>query len=113
MIILEESDSSQTIRFIPRSYTAGTTYTIKINNETTNKEVFNNTSTSFSSNDYYYEYSNTFTLKEDNYYTLEITDSSGVVFRDKIFCTNQSISTYSINNNAYTIQSDNNEFILI
>lgn len=113
MIILEESASSQTIRFIPRSYTSGTTYTIKINNETTNKEVFSQTTTSFTSNDYYYEYSNTFTLKEDTYYTLEITDSSGVVFRDKVFCTNQTISSYSVNNNAYTVQSDDNEFILI
>lgn len=113
MIILEESSSSQTFSFIPRSYTEGTLYTIKITNETTNKEVLSTTSTSFTSVDYYYQYSNTFSLKEDTFYTLEITDSSGVVYRDKIFCTNQTVSSYSINNDAYTVNSDDNEFILI
>lgn len=113
MIILEESGSAQTFNFIPRSYTSGVTYTIKINNESTNKEIFSATSTSFTAVDYYFQYSNTFNLKEDTFYTLEITDPSGVVFKDKIFCTNQVISTYSINNNAYTINSDANEFILI
>ena len=113
MIILEESASSQTFSFIPRSYTSGVTYTIKITNETTNKEVYDSTATSFTEVDYYYEYSDVFTLKEDTYYTIEITASNEVIFRDKIFCTNQTISTYSINNNAYTVNSDDNEFILI
>jgi len=113
MIILQESASSQTFSFIPRSYTDGVTYTIKITNETTNKEVYSSTATSFTEVDYYYQHSDTFTLKEDTYYTIEITASSEVIFRDKIFCTNQTVSTYSVNNSAYTVNSDDNEFILI
>lgn len=113
MIILQESASSQTFSFIPRSYTSGTTYTIKINNETTNKEVYSDTTTSFTSNDYYYQYSDTFTLKQDTFYTIEITAGSDLIYRDKIFCTNQTISSYSVNNNEYTIHSDDNEFIVL
>ena len=113
MIILEQSGSSQTFNFIPRSYTTGLTYTIKINDETTNKEVFSQTTTSFTANDYYYQYSNTFTLVEDTFYTLEITQGSNLIFRDKIFCTNQTVDSYSINNSAYTEQSVANEFIVL
>lgn len=113
MIILQQSASSQNFSFIPRSYTSGLTYTIKITNETTNKEVFSQTTTTFTAVDYYYQYSNTFTLVEDTFYTLEITQGSNLIFRDKIFCTNQTVDTYSINNNAYTEQSVANEFIVL
>ncbi len=113
MIVLQKSTDSQTFSFIPRSYTSGLTYTIKITNETTNKEVFNQTTTSFTANDYYNQYSNTFTLVEDTFYILEITQGSELIFRDKIFCTNQTVDSYSINNSAYTEQSVANEFIVL
>lgn len=113
MIILQQSTDSQTFNFIPRSYTSGLTYTIKIINETTNKEVFDSTSTSFVSADYYYQYNNTFTLVEDTMYNLEITQGSNLIYRDKIFCTNQTIATYSVNNSDYTEHSQLNEFIVL
>ena len=113
MIILEESNSSQTFNFIPREYTSGTNYTIIIKDELKNTEAFNDTSTSFTAVDYYYSYSNTFSLKEDNTYTLEIKDGSKVVYRDKIYCTNQTVSSYSINNSVYTERTSDNEFIVL
>lgn len=113
MIVLQKSDSSQTFSFIPRSYTSGTTYTIKIVNETTNTEAYNDTATSFTAVDYYYQHSDTFTLVEDTMYTLEIKAGSELIFRDKIFCTNQTVSSYSVNNNAYTEHSQDNEFIVL
>tara|TARA_S200002703_G_C3600462_1_gene184382 strand:- start:69 stop:410 length:342 start_codon:yes stop_codon:yes gene_type:complete len=113
MIILQKSTGSQTINFIPRSYTEGLTYTIKITDETTSSEIFSSTSTSFTSNDYYYQYSSTFTLKEDTMYNLEIKQGSTLIFRDRVFCTNQTISNYSINDSAYTEQSQTNEFIVL
>lgn len=113
MIILQNTSDSQTFNFIPRSYTDGLTYAIKIINETTNKNVYNSTATSFTSVDYYYQHSDTFTLVEDNFYTIEITQSDNVIFRDKIYCTNQTISSYSINNDQYTVNSETNEFIVL
>jgi len=113
MIVLQKSASDQTFSFIPRSYTSGTTYTIKIINETTNKEVYSDTTTSFTLVDYYYQHTDTFTLLEDTLYTLEITAGSDVIYRDKIFCTNQTVSSYSVNNNEYTEQSQDNEFIVL
>jgi len=113
MIVLQTSDSDQTFSFIPRSYVSGTTYTIKIKNESTNTEVFSNTATTFAEVEYYYQYTDTFTLVEDTMYTLEIKAGSELIFRDKIFCTNQTISSYSVNNEEYTVQSEDNEFIFL
>jgi len=113
MIILEESASSQTFSFIPREYTEGTTYTIIIKDELKNTEAFNDTATSFTAIDYYYSYSNTFTLKEDSTYNLEIKNGTDIVYRDKIYCTNQTVSSYSINNNVYTERNSDNEFIVL
>ena len=113
MTILQSSTDSQTINFIPREYTEGTTYTITIKDETTNKEVFNSTTTTFTALDYYFQYSSVFTLVEDTMYMLEIKDGTEVIFKDKIFATNQNVTTYSVNKNEYTENTVNNEFILI
>jgi len=113
MIVLQKSTGNQTFSFIPRSYTDGTTYTIKLTNETTNKEAYNDTTTSFTEEDYYYQHTDVFTLVEDTYYALEITAGSDLIYRDKVFCTNQTISSYSINNGAYTEHSQDNEFIVL
>lgn len=113
MIVLQSSGSSQTFSFIPRTYTEGNTYTIKINNESSNKEVFSATSTSFAEVDYYRQYSNTFTLVENIFYNLEITEGGNLIYKDKIFCTNQTVSNYKINHNEYTTNTQNNEFVFI
>ena len=113
MTILQSSTDSQTINFIPREYTEGTTYTITIKDETTNTEVFNSTETIFTALDYYYQYSSVFTLVENTMYMLEIKDGTNVTFKDKIFCTNQNVTTYSVNKNEYTENTIANDFIVL
>jgi len=111
MITLQESTGSQTFSFIPRSYDNAKTYTIEIVSESQNKSVYSDTTSTFTLVDYYYQYSDVFSLKQDNFYMLKISDSSGVVFKDKIFCTNQTAEAYSVNNNEYTEVSSTNEFV--
>jgi len=53
-----------------------------------------------------------FTLKQNRYYMLKITDGAKVVFLDKVFCTNQALQTYSINHDTYTSNASNNEYIV-
>lgn len=114
MIILQNIAANQTISFIPRAWADGSTYTVEIHNETTNKKVFNATSATFTELDYYNQYTTVFTgLTEDTMYNIIIKDGSNIIFKDKLFCTNQTVSTYSVNNNAYTEHSTDNEFILI
>ena len=113
MTILQSSTDSQTINFIPREYTAGTTYTVSIKDETTNKEVFSSTTTTFTALDYYYQYSSVFTLVENTMYMLEIKDGTNVTFKDKIFCTNQNVTTYTVNKDEYTENTIVNDFIVL
>jgi hypothetical protein len=115
MIILQDSDASQTISFIPRSYSSTETYSVDITSETENKSVYSQSHTGdFSLVKYYRQLSAVYDLKENNFYMIEIKDSSNnIIFRDKIFCTNQQVLDYSVNNNNYTTHSSNNEFIII
>lgn len=112
MIILQESGSSQTINFIPREYTQGTTYNVSITNESTGSNVYDEDVTTFTENLYYHQHSDTFNLKEDNFYILKITGSD-VVYKGKIFCTNQTVSNYTVNESEYTQHTTENEFIFI
>jgi len=113
MITLQSSEDEQIFSFIPRSYTDGLEYSVIITNETTNTEAYNSTVTSFTAEDYFYKHADVFTLTEDTMYTLEIKQDTSVVYRDKIFCTNQAATAYSVNNTVYTEQSEDNEFIVL
>ena len=114
MIVLQESGSAQNIDFIPREFTANASYTVKITDETQNKEVYNQATTSISQNLYFNRYNAVFPVKQDIYYTLKILSGSSVVFMDKIYCTNQTdLPAYTINSGEYTSNSTTNEFITI
>jgi hypothetical protein len=115
MVILEESGSEQTIKFIQREWVSGASYTVNIVDETQNKNVYSEATTSITEDKYYNSYSGTFSnLKEGIYYTLSILSGGDVVYKDKIYCTNQSdLPAYSINNDVYTTNDTDNEFITI
>lgn len=116
MIILQESANAQIIKFIPRRWVSGNNYNVKIINETTNTSVYNANTTGITETLYYNSYSAAFpNLKENIYYNLIITGVTvaGVVFKDRIFCTNQTLADYSVNHNQYTPQSSDNEYITV
>jgi len=56
-----------------------------------------------------------FALNEDNFYSIDVFDSSDdtLIFRGKIFCTNQENANYTINNGEYTEDdSKDNDYII-
>lgn len=108
MIILQELNTSQSIYIIPRYYFADT---MTITNETT-KEVIEYSISPLQSN-HYMVISTTFDLKEDTFYKVVITYNNDIVFRDRIFCTNQNVSSYSPNNDKFIELESDNEFIII
>jgi len=87
--------------------------TTSLTSETTGK-VYTDT-TSLSQNRYYYDMACDFetTLKESSFYILEVKEGSNVIFKDKVFCTDQIIGDFSVNYNTYTEHSSDNEFIII
>ena len=97
MIKLLQSTSAQQVAFIPRSMDA---YSITLRNESTQVETV--ITPQFYSNEYYLTANLVFTLVENHFYNFTVKDISGnIIYLDKIFCTNQSVEDYTINNGAY------------
>jgi hypothetical protein len=107
MIVLQESGSAQELKFIPREYTADR---FVLRDEQKNTET--ETLATFTESLYYLKTDVVFSLKEGRHYELTVKNGSDVVYRDRIFCTNQSVETYSINNNEYKEHTSTNEFIV-
>lgn len=107
MIILKEQIEPQELKFIPREMSANT---IVLRNETTNVET--TIAADFSLSSYYLTTTTIFDLKEDTFYNLTIKNGSIIVYRDKIFCTNQTKSDFTVNENTYVENNIINEFII-
>jgi hypothetical protein len=100
MRILLDTSDIQTITFIPRSYPDNVDYTLI--EEGTDRVVTKenmDTATVLGR----LAVSDKFVLQEDKFYSIDIYYStSGVlVYRDKIFVTNQDVRGYSINNGRF------------
>jgi len=114
MQILTKS-GTRIINFIPRETIDGTkTYKLVIKSEAKNKIILTDETASFTELDYYYKYQTTQALTENNYYTITITNSTdnNIIFKDKMYCSDQTLSDYQISNGVYIEQSTgNNEFV--
>ena len=108
MIILLESVLSQTFKFIPRSLDADS---MIIEDDAENTSVTIDITPSVDR--YYLSVSEVLTLVEGRFYTIKVLNGLDVVYKDKIFCTNQTVSSYSINDNEYVQHSTNNDFVII
>lgn len=108
MIVLSTSTSAQTFSFIPRfeNYT-----TMAITDEQTNVTTTVSI-TSSSQGGYVNTITATFALVENHTYTLLLSNGANICYKDKIFCTDQSISTFSVNNGTYTSNTTTNTFIV-
>jgi hypothetical protein len=119
MIVLTTSSSAQTFKVIPRNYSL-TSFTMVIRDDSTNTSVtYNITSVSSSGN--YRTFQNTFSpvLVSNHFYDMTLSSGTDVIFKDKIFCTDQTINQvnndyYNINEGEFTTDdSFNNEYIVI
>ena len=107
MIILKEQNTSQVLKFIPRNYGADT---IVLRDETTNE--LQTISASFALDKYYLTTTTVFDLKQDTFYNLTIKNGNEVVYKDRVFCTNQNIVNYTVNKDEYVAHATNNDFII-
>lgn len=99
------STTGGTINFIPREDILVTkTYTLKITSENLNKVILTDSNASIGTNSFYNTYVTSQALVEGGFYMIEIenTTDNRLVFRDKVFCTNQASSTYEITSGVYT-----------
>lgn len=138
MIVLTTTTAEQTFEIIPREYV--TDAQICIRDESTNEEICVFTTGSFwNTNTLQWQLANydwedeagivitndlmyitlNLNLVESRFYDIKISNASGtVIFRDKIFCTDQTIDQatnnyYDMNLGQYTINtSGNNDYII-
>ena len=137
MIILKQQETAQTLKFIPRSYgyaeiasefevrvlvedgtfeakqcliNSADEFTVVLRNETTNE--IQTISATFSLNKYYLETSMVFDLLENTFYNLTIKNYDEIVYKDKVFCTNQDVVNYTVNKDEYVANATNNDFII-
>jgi hypothetical protein len=108
MIILNTSTNDQTFVFIPRSHTFDY---VGITDEQTGVTT-QITGYTYTQGEYYDTFEAEFNLVENHFYDLVFINGATVVYKDRIFCTDQSVSSFSVNNGQYTANSTTNEFIV-
>ena len=116
MIILKVDTNPQSFKFIPRSKTYDGLF---IKDESTNVET-QITIGSNATNDYYetitatfHTTSPAFTLVENRFYKLLVKNGTDIVYRDRIFVTNQTdLTNYTVNSGVYNSNASTNEFII-
>jgi hypothetical protein len=102
MIILNTIATDQGISIIPRSYVSE--FTMLVRDESTNVEVTYNITNALNEGNYL-TFLNSFNpiLVENHFYDLKIVDDDGeVIYRDRIFCTDQDLDQL-INNQYYEL----------
>lgn len=116
MKVLTTSSSEQIFKVVPREYVTSSTLEIRdeSSNTTQSYSITNTTDGDF------LNVPATLSLKEGRYYQMTLKKTDGtVIYRDKIFCTDQGIDqtqdeTYSVNNNIYTSDTSyDDEFVII
>ena len=112
---------TQTFKYIPRVF-ATETLTYVVTDEQTNKSETITALTVQDSNKNYLLATMTFgssnaPFRESHFYTLEVKKSDDtLVYRDKLFCTNQTTqqSEYDVNENVYeTNDTHDNDYIVL
>lgn len=135
---LTTSIGEQTIRIIPRAYPDEITLTLR--DDSTNTSVsytieslrWENINDDWNLADYTWEttkgmyvengylyITNNYALVEGRFYDLTIASSGEVIYKDKVFCTDQTVdqdtnSYYSVNDSVYTTENSyDNDYIII
>jgi hypothetical protein len=106
MIVLQELATAQEFKIIPRELSATS---MVITNELT--DVSTTYAITPTIDRYYLVINKIVALQQNNFYTLSVLNNTDVVYKGKIFCTNQTIPTYTPNNNEYTTYPSNNDYI--
>ena len=106
MKVLKDTQAVQTISIIPRSYPTSLTLTLR--DDQTNDIDTYALNSGFSVVNDYLVIDNVYTLREFHFYDLTITDQDGdVIYKDRIFCTDQDIATFSVNADRTEYQNVN------
>ena len=97
-ILLPNLITEQVLKYIPSNNLAVTKAEFLDEQANTKAEAVLGTQTNVS---YYVELGITITLKNNFIYMLTLYNNDKVIFRDKVFVTDQAVTTFSVNHNQY------------
>ena len=109
MIRLTTSSSTQTLKIIPRSYASSVSMILR-DDSTNTSTTYTSISTSTDKNYLVISQALNPVLVEGRFYDLTVKEGSDIIYKDKIFCTDQTISDYSVNSGEYTIPTGDDKF---
>ena len=110
MKILTTSTSAQTLKIIPRDYQANIDVVLRDNSTNTSTTYSVATSTSGD----YMTFDLTLSLVENRFYDMTCKFGSNVIYKDKIFCTDQVVADYTVNKSQYTTENSyDNDYIIL
>lgn len=101
MIHLTTSASAQTLKVIPRSYASSVSMILR--DDSTNTSTTYTVSTTTDKNYLVVSKALSPVLVEGRFYDLTLKEGANVIYKDKIFCTNQTVN--QANNDYYTVNS--------
>jgi len=114
---LISTSGNKSFKIIPREFTVGT-LNLKLTSESTNKTITVDATSVINAN--YISFDAVFgTLTESDFYILDVIYSNNIIYKDKIFSTDQATNQsndeyYSVNKDQYiSEESSDNEFIII
>jgi len=111
-----QTSGNKTFKVIPRKFV--NTIVVTLTSESTGVSITRNP-TAFTDGNYMTFTGSFGTLTEADFYTLQIKSGTDVIYKDKVFCTDQEINQtandyYSINKNQFVSDdSASNEYIII
>jgi len=118
MIHLTTSASSQTMKIIPRSY-ASTINMILRDDSTNTSTTYSSISASTDKNYLVIAQALSPVLVEGRFYDMTVKEGTDIIYKDKIFCTDQTVDQenndyYTMNSGEYTTEdSYDNDYIII
>ena len=109
MIVVQELPVAQNFRFIPRY---GVPTSLTITDENTNISTLI-TNPNFFVGGYYFIGSAILpTLENHFYWAVFRNQANEVILKERMFCTNQNIDTFSVNHLDYVSNQSTNDFIM-
>lgn len=109
MIHLTTSASAQTLKIIPRSYASSVSMILR-DDSTNTSTTYSSISTSTDKNYLVVSQALSPVLVEGRFYDLTIKEGSNVIYKDKVFCTDQTVASYTVNSSEYTVPTGNDVF---
>ena len=111
------TNGNKTFKVIPREFINGA-ITVNLTSESTGT-IINKTPTASTVGNYM-SFDGVFgTLTEGDFYTLDIKNGTAVIYKDRVFCTDQAVNQtnndyYSVNDGQYTTENSfDNDYIIL